>query len=116
MSPKENINPQTFRNSCAALLLVTSLVALYTCPHSKVEESFNLQASHDLYYYGLGPAWRSFIAQGGFNKLKLSPITLTQSCVAEGGVDFNGGTCAGGGDALPYDHVMFPGGEFLSCI
>ena len=84
------------RITCQSILLLTSFIALMTCPHSKVEESFNLQASYDLYYYGLTPAWRSFSVHDD-----------ASSCYDDVGVD---ASCPVD-DTLPYDHLQYPGGE-----
>jgi len=68
----------------AALLFVSSLFHLIMCPHSKVEESFQLQATHDLYYHGIGYA------------IQAQYSTLWNTTTST---------------ALPYDHLQYPGGE-----
>eukprot|EP00980_Cylindrotheca_fusiformis_P026697 scaffold16988_cov78-Cylindrotheca_fusiformis.AAC.1 len=44
--------PTAFQVSQIALF-ASFVVDLIVCPHSKVEESFQLQATHDLIYHGL---------------------------------------------------------------
>jgi len=62
-----------------ALLLTVATLGLWMCPYSKVEESFNLQATHDLFYYGLRPA------------LQQSSSSADPPVI------------------LPYDHLQYPG-------
>jgi alpha-1,6-mannosyltransferase len=67
------------RKLSQGLLFAVALTSLLLCPYSKVEESFNLQATHDLFYHGIGPALQSSWAT--------EESTLT----------------------LPYDHLQYPG-------
>ena len=91
-----------YHQACRIILFLTSFLALYTCPHSKVEESFNLQASHDLYYFGIKPSWRSFIDERSSSCISQEDGTTTDTCsVLTDGIDA----------ILPYDHLQYPGGE-----
>jgi alpha-1,6-mannosyltransferase len=63
-----------------AALCCVSLADLVLCPYSKVEESFPLQATHDLYYHGITPALYKTLGMGS---------SLSES--------------------LPYDHLEYPG-------
>jgi len=67
----------------ASFLLASSLFGLIMCPYSKVEESFQLQATHDLYYHGIGYAVREQCLRVWNN--------TTSSTI------------------LPYDHLQYPG-------
>ena len=81
----KNKNNHYYRRMTAAVLLTVITLHLWQCPHSKVEESFPLQAVHDLFYYGLQPALVET-----WNHLFDNELTPTMT-------------------VLPYDHTQFPG-------
>jgi alpha-1,6-mannosyltransferase len=62
---------------------VVGLFHLLACPYSKVEESFHVQATHDIYYFGVTPAISAFSNTSGNHN-----TTTT---------------------ILPYDHLEYPG-------
>ena len=76
------------------VLTIVSLASVIASPHSKVEESFNLQATHDVYYHGIRPAlaswWHSYdVGALPYDHLRypgvvprtfLGPIILAASC------------------------------------
>jgi alpha-1,6-mannosyltransferase len=68
-----------FRRMAQGFLFCVSLTHLLLCPYSKVEESFNLQATHDLFYHGI--PFRELWAMGSSSKAV----------------------------QLPYDHLQYPG-------
>ena len=94
---------EVYHQACRIILFLTSFIALYTCPHSKVEESFNLQASHDLFYFGVKPSWRLLIERSSSSMPQEDGDTTTDTCSAQIDDDIDA--------ILPYDHLQYPGGE-----
>lgn len=78
------------RTLCQALLVAVFTAYLYACPHSKVEESFQLQATHDMYYYGVRPAFASLFSDN--NRIRGTSAAL-----------------AAAAGSAPYDHLQYPG-------
>ncbi|KAL7579930.1 hypothetical protein ACA910_004930 [Epithemia clementina (nom. ined.)] len=80
-----------YRFLAQIFIFIVSFSYLWICPHSKVEESFSLQAVHDLFYYGIHPGLLSHLpAFGKWNDNSTETATTTI-------------------ELPPYDHLQFPG-------
>lgn len=76
------------------LLVTVAAVHLVTCPYTKVEESFNLQATHDLLFHQLDVDEVRPLPCSVGEALSLSPVVLL-TCLSS--------------PPLQYDHHEFPG-------
>jgi alpha-1,6-mannosyltransferase len=74
---------------------VVAIAYLLTCPYSKVEESFHVQATHDIYCYGVTEAIRAyyFVPHAGSNITTAASLSSSSSS----------------SQLPPYDHLEYPG-------
>lgn len=93
----------TFRRLVQLLFFATSFIGLILCPHSKVEESFQLQAVHDLFYYGVKPALSSSCEKLLPSSPAFSSLLRLISNTQAGNEDGDNAS------VLPYDHLKYPG-------
>ena len=97
----------SFRRFSQFCFILTTLLALTTCPHSKVEESFALQATHDLFYHGVTPAIRFAVSSSSSSFWNASVLIMNQTSAKIPSMTLKD---------LPYDHVQYPGGKNIySC-
>jgi len=61
------------------LILGTAWAHVLLAPYTKVEESFNLHATHDVLMYGVGPAALPNVRNGTVSFRRASPFTLCAS-------------------------------------
>lgn len=79
-------NTPTSRIICIFTFALVSLICLVQCPYNKVEESFGMQAIHDLYYHRMAPLAKQFWFQ-------------TQDTTKDSEIE------------NMYDHLRYPGGK-----
>ncbi len=104
------VQPQIrVRYIAPVVFILLGISYIVVCPYNKVEESFNVQATHDLYYYGIQPAAHvQYVTQNDttnsyFPKNILHfilPKNITDGTVVASNTPPH---------TLPYDHLQYPG-------